>query len=667
MVGNLFETKFGIKSIFILAYIKLKDKIELEKTLTKYRNDINNILTGSIIRNRKAEPLSKLLTDQDTAGGYNRPQTSNTHLESINRCPKQGGKKSFLGSLKTRLFSDSILSSNLREEDEERNPYDISKTTRRAPLHRNDEKNEHPIGSPSKSTQIYKDTNSNIFQSINNFFQNKLTPFISHCGLQISKILPYLVIILFTLITLQYLRMKFLTDNTRVIENDSKPIKIEHFYCSDIKDTKCADTKMILKELIDYLRLKSGQIDCANKQSMKTLNYESQATNLPVEYIDKSVHINQVIDHLFSKKKLVKNSNNEKEAIESVLKALIKNPHWQIKLLNDEYTEVLDIDKVNYLVSDLSTKSFVCRFKELVHFIYVRVIMFATILASLILAYFIYLRLKRISYENDRDFYDLVTKVTTIVEKHYDLSLLDPENIKPYIAISHVYDTLFSPSERQGKKKLWLKVVKFIEDHESRIHLETQFIDGEETHVWKWILPKHDPKKLLNRSESGDLSRQITSTMPLTQNNLILNQKENTVPSTGTPVWQGDAFGRTEKLAHSPTPCLKIRNMFDPVLVNADPRLTIKITNDILEKCSSSTTQMVNDTILHISCDRKSKEGCVYVKCVSNEAAGKVYQTLNGTWYNGKLLNVKFLRSDRYADRFPDSANSNTFIRLLKI
>ena len=78
----------------------------------------------------------------------------------------------------------------------------------------------------------------------------------------------------------------------------------------------------------------------------------------------------------------------------------------------------------------------------------------------------------------------------------------------------------------------------------------------------------------------------------------------------------------------------------------------IRIHNDILKKCNAASS-----SIVHISCDKKSKEGCVYIKCNSNDNAGKVYTTLNNTWYNGKLLNVKFLRGDRYLERFPDSLN----------
>ena len=77
-----------------------------------------------------------------------------------------------------------------------------------------------------------------------------------------------------------------------------------------------------------------------------------------------------------------------------------------------------------------------------------------------------------------------------------------------------------------------------------------------------------------------------------------------------------------------------------------------RIREDILSKCADV------QSIVHIACDKKSKEGCVYVKCDSNMSAGRVYQILNGTWYYNKLLSVKFLRNDRYVERFPESKNS---------
>ncbi|KAJ8889114.1 hypothetical protein PR048_008608 [Dryococelus australis] len=56
----------------------------------------------------------------------------------------------------------------------------------------------------------------------------------------------------------------------------------------------------------------------------------------------------------------------------------------------------------------------------------------------------------------------------------------------------------------------------------------------------------------------------------------------------------------------------------------------VRIRDAILEKCEG-----VN--ILHISVDRQSREGCVYVKCASQHDAGRAYQLLHGSWFDGKL------------------------------
>lgn len=142
--------------------------------------------------------------------------------------------------------------------------------------------------------------------------------------------------------------------------------------------------------------------------------------------------------------------------------------------------------------------------------------------------------------------------------------------------------------------------------------------------------------------------------------------QDSRVESVQTTGWQGSAFNRkpqSEKLVCSPTPCLKVRNMFELDELDRDRYLPHKIHNSILDKCNVNN---INKTILHIACDKKSREGCVYIKCASNDAAGLVYTALNGIWYNGKLLNVKFLRSDRYVERFPESIGYNQPIKPIK-
>ena len=241
--------------------------------------------------------------------------------------------------------------------------------------------------------------------------------------------------------------------------------------------------------MIDYLRQRSGQVDCA---AAVNTNPPSDKLQLQQHMSDKCVHLNEIIDHLVTTRSLINNPDIKKMAIDSALDAISKNPQWEILMLDNQYNEVLNHEAVTYLISLISSKSLLCRIRELLYFIYVRIVIFGMGLIALVLLFFVFKTYRNNRAAKDKEYYDLITKVTNMVEKQYELSLLDPANIKPYIAISHIYDSLVAPSERAAKKKLWNKIVNFIQDHESRIHLETQFINGEETHVWKWIVAKHE-------------------------------------------------------------------------------------------------------------------------------------------------------------------------------
>lgn len=71
-----------------------------------------------------------------------------------------------------------------------------------------------------------------------------------------------------------------------------------------------------------------------------------------------------------------------------------------------------------------------------------------------------------------------------------------------------------------------------------RIRREVQQVAGEEFYVWRWL-----PNNNLNRSPIQGSSKK-------------------------PKIWQGQAFetmeGSVNSLTCSPTPCLKIRHMFDP-------------------------------------------------------------------------------------------------------
>ncbi|KAM9323050.1 LOW QUALITY PROTEIN: inner nuclear membrane protein Man1-like [Pholidichthys leucotaenia] len=162
------------------------------------------------------------------------------------------------------------------------------------------------------------------------------------------------------------------------------------------------------------------------------------------------------------------------------------------------------------------------------------------------------------------------------------------------------------PQDRKKMKKVWDRAVSFLSANESRIQTETQRIGGADFLVWRWI----------QRSLSSD--------------------KTSMIPSK---VWQGKAFplDRRNSPPNSLTPCLKIRNMFDPVM-EVGENWDLAIHQAILEKCSD------NNGIVHIAVDKNSREH-----------SGKAFKALHGSWFDGKLVTVKYLRLDRYHQRFPQA------------
>lgn len=190
---------------------------------------------------------------------------------------------------------------------------------------------------------------------------------------------------------------------------------------------------------------------------------------------------------------------------------------------------------------------------------------------------------------------------------------------EPYISVDHVRDSLISPQNREKMASVWDAAVKFIQRNESRVRMEVQSVDGEDCKVWRWISAHSSPKR--------------------------------------SAAWQGKAFeteeGSVNNLTVSPTQCLKIRHMFDKNDTN--PNLRQVITDVILEKCGDRCN------ILHIDIEPSSY--CVYVKCATPSDAGVVYRSLHGWWYEGHLITVKYLRLERYMQRFPMSPSVGPYLK----
>ncbi|KAI4454756.1 inner nuclear membrane protein man1 lem domain containing protein [Holotrichia oblita] len=180
-----------------------------------------------------------------------------------------------------------------------------------------------------------------------------------------------------------------------------------------------------------------------------------------------------------------------------------------------------------------------------------------------------------------------------------------------FLVINHVRDMILPINDRARMEQTWKRAIYFINKNESRVRTELQVVQGEPYEVWRWLGSPN-----LNTSGSRNKS------------------------------WQGQAFetqvGSVNSLPCSPTPCLKIRGMVD----DGDRNLHT-IREAVLSKCAHQCR------ILHCAVDTNSK--CVYLKCADQNDAAIAYRSLHGWWYAGNLVTVKYLRLERYLQRYPDS------------
>uniref|UniRef100_A0AAR2IVH0 Inner nuclear membrane protein Man1 n=1 Tax=Pygocentrus nattereri TaxID=42514 RepID=A0AAR2IVH0_PYGNA len=293
-----------------------------------------------------------------------------------------------------------------------------------------------------------------------------------------------------------------------------------------------------------------------------------------------------------------------------------------IRLIAADPTQAVEeVSDISRLESTHPHMSFICRFRRAFFTVIYRVLL---ILAGIgvvwTLLYYMKYRWRR-EEEETRQMYDMVERIIDVLRSHNE-ACQENKDLQPYLPIPHVRDSLVQPHDRKKMKKVWDRAVSFLSANESRIRTETQRIGGADFLVWRWLQPSMSCDKLCS--------------MP-------------------SKVWQGKAFplDRRNSPPNSLTPCLKIRNMFDPVM-EVGENWHLAIHEAILEKCSD------NDGIVHIAVDKNSREGCVYVKCLSAEHAGKAFKALHGSWFDGKLVTVKYLRLDRYHQRFPQALGCNT-------
>lgn len=309
---------------------------------------------------------------------------------------------------------------------------------------------------------------------------------------------------------------------------------------------------------------------------------------------------------------------------------LFENPAWGIKLLTPAAEPVRSyvVEAVAALEANQAVKSFWCCLRLAVHgFLHV-ILMTAFVLVVFVVLYVCVVRYKAWKDRRQQQVYTLAEQITAMVKEHAE----QPNCKEPFLAQAHVRDMLISPAQRKQLSGVWQAAVAYLERHETQLRAELQQVEGESWMVWRWLGPVSTPRAKVWQGRAFENSQGGAST------------GAGSSPSVG---------GLS---TYVPATCLKIRNMFDPE-VEYESGWARQIENAILEKCEGNTG------IVHIHVDTASREGCVYVKCASLDSAGQAYRALHGSWFDGNLITVKYLRLERYHDRFPEARFCHTPMR----
>lgn len=298
-----------------------------------------------------------------------------------------------------------------------------------------------------------------------------------------------------------------------------------------------------------------------------------------------------------------------------------QNPQWRINHCDEEgveigFDEVLRrrATKTNYFGILKPKLPFTCMLYNKFHTFFVIVGVLGLVG---IVAYFVNYFLKFVLYVKQKRKDQVNALISEIIQAVSQAAASaggsESSDEGGLVVVNHLRDRLIAPDNRKKMEWAWVEALQFLEQHESRIQFEVGNRGGEDFKMMRW-------------TDSAPLP---TST--------------RSVPG-GAKKWQSPAFDNTNKIPDPPTPCLKIRQMFDKYEVN-DPNLKTIVQDAILEKVGTRCQ------IYDIQLDRNTC--CVYVRCATSKDAGIVHDEINGWWFDNRLVSIKFLRLERYLSRFP--------------
>jgi len=345
-----------------------------------------------------------------------------------------------------------------------------------------------------------------------------------------------------------------------------------------------------------------------------------------------------------------------KKDLDNLLVLLRQNPGWGI-VLEEEKDEETRMGLARNISLACSVYKWGVQVLDLVWqlaWVIMGIVVVALVLA--ILYKLTLVRRARIK-KKDEEVFQLVRQATNFLYQQHQMASREGKVGPTYLAINHIRDQLIPPQDRQAKAGVWGEVVDYVEKNESRVRQDVQKIFGEDFRVWQWLPESHWSPS--SSSPSGPSSPPPSHSTPASSSSSS-NPWPHVPTTQGTVGWQGCAFPLGKHVAAPlapPTSCLKVRHMFD--VLQQGPGWVKQVKDEIIRRCGEAD-------ILHIAVDTHSEEGTVYIKTAGMEDAGKVFRCLHGQWYRGQLVTAKYLRLERYHERFPDAKTSSVPMKIGK-
>lgn len=217
----------------------------------------------------------------------------------------------------------------------------------------------------------------------------------------------------------------------------------------------------LVKQLIDLISTRAGSFECG---------YEASRNISVREY------------NAFLEKETGKLAVVKPEIKTMVLLIFVHNQHWSVRLYDSDDVMTDDPKSVKYLMSERSQMSSWCRFRMSAVRVIGAIVTLTVICAVAFFGYiFVRFWMKR-KEEEMKEVVKLVERILDKLKQHADACQMHPD-LKPYLAIAHVRDSLIPLQDRCRMQRVWDKAVQFIEAHESRVRAESQMIEAEGWHL----------------------------------------------------------------------------------------------------------------------------------------------------------------------------------------